>query len=390
METLLKNIKKNTDEINKRAITGLVSKMNRDRRLDLLSNLCEIIYKEKLSSEKIESLLEPFDEDEDLDKVILLICRCFLASKEEIKYIVKNSKNISDIKYMLTLLFDEKRNSDYQISAENLLYCYDYDLTNEDIDSLLENLMEYEKDSRDYNVEDISCYLTNKKVFEREKYKCPYWVSKEEGENIGLLASVPLGVDEETGEEVKFDKIIDSSSSFFYELLPRKDRYDEDTASFSITDLPENIKSSIQAFLKASTDSEMSESGVKIGSSQRVWGPKNDIKGLGCCSGPNGEGPCRMLQCECIGPGDPEDSYVNNGQITWFKGRCDSCRNYIMDISHALRFPNHNGGWIGCYCCFDCMQKDPPHKITKEENILIGIMKETIDREGIMDRSSFC
>ena len=95
-----------------------------------------------------------------------------------------------------------------------------------------------------------------------------------------------------------------------------------------MTDLPENIKSSIQTFLKASTDSEISESGVKIGSPERVWGPKNDIQGVGCCSGPGGEGPCRMLQCECLESEETEDNgaYDYKGEITWFQGRCDSCK----------------------------------------------------------------
>tara|TARA_R110001592_G_scaffold18816_6_gene77660 strand:- start:5013 stop:6191 length:1179 start_codon:yes stop_codon:yes gene_type:complete len=392
MEAVLKNIEKHDDDTNRRAIDALVSKLKRDKKMDFLSRLCEIIYEKKFSSETIESLLEPFDPEEDLDKVIITICRCFLATREEIKYIVQTSKNISDIKYMLTLLFEEKRNTEYQTAAENLLYCYDRDLTNEDINSLLENLIEYEQYSRDSNVDDIACYLKNKRVFDREKYMCPYWVSKIEGENIGLLATVPLGESEDSGEEVRFDKIIDSSSSFFYQLLPRKERYDEDTSAFSLTDLPENIKSSIQTFLKASTDSEIAESGVKIGSPERVWGPKNDIQGMGCCSGPGGEGPCRMLQCECLESEETEDNgaYDYKGEITWFQGRCDSCRKFILDISHALRFPNNHGGWKGCYCSFECLKADPPHKVTKEENILLGIMKANIDRGGIMDRSSFC
>ena len=392
METLLKNLEKHDIERNRRALTALSKKLNKDDKMDLISRLCEVIYTRRFTSEQIEGLLEIFDEDEDLDKVIIMICRCFLASKEEIRYIVANSKNISDVNYMLTLLFTEKRNSDYQMIAENLLYCYDHELKNREIESLLQNLIEYEQTSRDSNVDDISCYLKNKRIFDREKYKCPYWVSLIEGENIGLMASVPLGESEETGEEVRFDKIIDSSSSFFYQLLPRKERYDEDTTAFSITDLPENIKSSIQTFLKASTDSEMSESGVKIGTPARVWGPRNDIEGIGCCSGPNGEGPCRMLQCECLESTETEDTenYSYTGEITWFKGRCETCMRYILDISHALRFPNHHGGWKGCYCSFECMKAEPPHKVTKEEDILLGIMKSNIDRDGIMDRSSFC
>ena len=392
MENVLQNIKENNDDDNRRAIYAVATTLGTDDRLEFLGQLCEMIYKEKASSEKIQCLLEPFDEDEDLDKVVIAICREFVSTKEEIRYIVKTSKNLSDIIYMLTLLFSEKKNMSYQITAENLLFSYDYTLDNNDIDSLLENLEEYEQDSREDQVDDISCYLKNKKIYDREDYENPYWVTLNQGENIGLLATTPTGISETSDEEVKFNKIIDSSSSFFHQLIPRNQKMDEDISSFSITDLPENIKKSIQVFLKASTDSEMEESGVVIGTPDRVWGPVNRMIDRDCCSGPEGEGPCRMLQCECLelDEDDNNEVYENKGEVTWFSGKCDSCRNFIPDLSHAIRFPNRDGGWKGCYCSFDCMEKDPPHMVSKEETILLGIMKNNIDRHGIMDRSSFC
>ena len=67
MDNLLRNLEKHDDDTNRRAIKALVSKMNKDKRMDLLGRICEVIHEKKYTSEKIESLLEPFDEEEDLD-----------------------------------------------------------------------------------------------------------------------------------------------------------------------------------------------------------------------------------------------------------------------------------------------------------------------------------
>ena len=70
--------------------------------------------------------------------------------------------------------------------------------------------------------------------------------------------------------------------------------------------------------------------------------------------------------------------YENDGKVSWFKGKCDSCRNFILDISHALRFPNRDGGWKGCYCSFKCLHNDPPHKVHKEENTITCTKQQTL------------
>ena len=80
MDALLKNLERHDEDTNRRALGALVCKLNKDKKMDLLSRICEIIYERKFSSEQIESVLEPFNEEEDLDKVIITICRCFLAS----------------------------------------------------------------------------------------------------------------------------------------------------------------------------------------------------------------------------------------------------------------------------------------------------------------------
>ena len=74
-----------------------------------------------------------------------------------------------------------------------------------------------------------------------------------EGENIGLLW-LPFLSERAKKQEKKLDLIKLSTLLlvFSINLLPRKERYDERYSSIlSITDLPENIKSSIQTFLKS-------------------------------------------------------------------------------------------------------------------------------------------
>ena len=123
-----------------------------------------------------------------------------------------------------------------------------------------------------------------------------------------------------------------------------------------------------------------------------MWGPKNKMLERGCISTPNNEGPCRMLLCECLQGYDDDDDnfYKEINTSSWFKGRCDVCRKIIQNLSHAVRFPNQGGGWSGCFCSFECMTDFATVPFTKEENMLIEITKSTIQKYGIMDRSSFC
>ena len=62
-----------------------------------------------------------------------------------------------------------------------------------------------------------------------------------------------------------------------------------------------------------------------------------------------------------------------------------------MDMIPCISdFPATGGGWEGCYCSFECLTEKGDRILSKEENLLIGIMKDNIERYGIMDRSSFC
>ena len=84
MESLLKNIENNDEVTNKRVIEIVITTLGRDATLQFLGDLCDVIHEKKLSSEMIEAVLEPFDEDEDLVTVLLQIMRWFEYSRRKI------------------------------------------------------------------------------------------------------------------------------------------------------------------------------------------------------------------------------------------------------------------------------------------------------------------
>ena len=396
MEILIKNLKTGEHKNNKLVIETLVRKLRQEDEeeyYNLVGDICEYICQNKLTSEEIKPLLEPLDDEEDLDCVIIMLCRDFVTTNNNVKYIVENLNYLSDIIYILTLLFYKKMDSDYSTVAENLLYSCDYELTNKDIQTLMKNIEGYINDSKDRKTDSIKSYLESKRTFDMEQYEAPYWVSLSEGENISLLTSVPTGETYDGKQLAQYEEFPEFIKDFFYEFIPKKKKEeDEDEESFFFDDLPVNIKDSINTFLKVSNDSENKEFKMKIGSPDRVWGPINRVFGKDCCSGPGGKGPCRMLLCECLETTEDNDDDIYDPKqgLTWFKGRCDGCNNFIGDISHALRFPSKNGSWKGCYCCFECLLNEPPYSIGTQENILLGIMKQSVNKIGIMDRSSFC
>jgi len=391
MSDFVQNIKSECNEENRKAMQVYLEKIRRDKNLDhfyqILGEICDHIYQERLDSDRSRCLLEPFDPEEDMDNIIICICREFVCDAEVAKYIKNLFNDLSDIITILTLAFYQKKGYHYSIIAGNILTCYDHVLTNDQIDILLQNLSMYVERTRDHTTEDIYSFLKNRKTFDFESYEAPYWVSLDEGENISLLQTVSTGVDEEGEESGGFQKFL-SENDFVFQMVPNGKGKKKEEEGYYIQNLPERIQSSIDSFLRTSTQTESEEMNVKIGLPNRVWGPTNKIKDRDCVSGPDGKGPCRMLQCECLGIGDSYETEDFVGELTWFHGKCDGCGKHILDPSHALRFPYRQGGWKGCYCCWKCLTEKPPFYIREEESILLSIMKRTIDTFGIMNRSS--
>lgn len=110
--------------------------------------------------------------------------------------------------------------------------------------------------------------------------------------------------------------------------------------------------------------------------SLRYWGPVNNTIGYSCNLSPSKDGTCHMLTCGCH-----EESDDN-----WFTGSCDNCDCKIGDISHAVRFPHPDGGWVGCYHSFACMQEHLDDNIDKEDIMRLDRFGEIIDTYGIYNR----
>lgn len=381
----LDNIDLSNKETTRYHIESLLVKSKFSREIDyhdLLSECTTYIYKNKVKRDLARSLLEPFDENNDMDGVIIILCRDFVCDLETVKYIKNLFNDLSDIVFMLILLFQKRKNMNYGMIAENLISCYDVVLDNNDIDEILDNFYRYEESRNKQVCEEIKCYLESKRIFNKKEYEKPFWVNVIEGENISLLTSVPTGLSELSDTDVKFNKFLENSKNFFYEIVPKE-------TNVFLQDIPEEIENSLRIFLETSANSEGNKAKIKLGNPNRVWGPMNKGKDRECCSGPEGEGPCRMLQCECLENADEDETYQFDSGLTWFTGKCDCCEKVILDLSHALRFPNDEGSWKGCYCSFECLTEDPPYEITPKSSISINIMRFTIEYYGIMDRMSF-
>lgn len=95
---------------------------------------------------------------------------------------------------------------------------------------------------------------------------------------------------------------------------------------------------------------------------------------------------CRMLTCNEYHEDDDiyeEDYFVASRD--WYTGACDFCLNTIEHRHYACRFPPKNGGWIGCYCSWDCVRYDS--NTTKSVELeLVDIFEEQINEVGIQDR----
>ena len=95
-------------------------------------------------------------------------------------------------------------------------------------------------------------------------------------------------------------------------------------------------------------------------------------------------GGCRMLLCCEFEENDTYNSgSFDDEQPDWFKGSCDICSKTIKNRYLSLRLPLCNGGWINCYCSFDCMKCDVDDPVTAT---MVGRIKQQLNDIGIRDR----
>ena len=123
----------------------------------------------------------------------------------------------------------------------------------------------------------------------------------------------------------------------------------------------------------------------------RLFGPTNPLidQDLTLPGKSNMYGGCRMFLCDVFDYNE-DFEFVEK----WFVGACDTCQLRIRKEHHAVRKPRPNGGWIGCYCSWDCARKsifvDGKDELTMEMDVLthelIGVFEKQINETGIQDR----
>lgn len=118
----------------------------------------------------------------------------------------------------------------------------------------------------------------------------------------------------------------------------------------------------------------------------RIFGPANPLVDQDLTLGtPSAKyGGCRMFLCDLFDY-DEEFEYVAD----WFRGVCDQCNLRIRHRWHAVRKPRPHGGWVGCYCSWECAResihadREEPDILTRE---LIKIFEKQTNEIGIQDR----
>lgn len=97
----------------------------------------------------------------------------------------------------------------------------------------------------------------------------------------------------------------------------------------------------------------------------RLLGPANNFMKQGPYNRCSRYG-CRMLSCLCKGmpyrgsdEDMPLDTLTPGFTPVWYSGACDYCMTRIPRASWAVRRPVIDGGWIGTYCSWECVRRDP-------------------------------
>jgi len=172
-----------------------------------------------------------------------------------------------------------------------------------------------------------------------------------------------------------------------------------------IKDDPESIKNQIETFLQSTEIKEDIENIISktLDSCSiedfRRYGPVNPIEGFDCIGRP---GHCRMFTCICreddeselFQSGDvkqePVRAKLTDGQSgdvlhpLWFDGYCEICQKTIKNYRYTIRLPVIGGGFVGCFCSFECLYKTEL-PLSKESDDLIDDMMSMLKINGIQD-----
>jgi hypothetical protein len=337
---------------------------------DAIGTTLEEMCAKETPEEDFISFLSQWDPRGDIDNVLIKIIQCS-AVDFQILTCLKNKISIfSSPPEILNKLFIVKNKNKYGLVASYILKMFDYELSLPEIEKLMAEGQRYLYDN-DIDVEDAMSFLQNLRG-EKDYAPIPPWVNIQDGENLSLLDNAIHGSVEEMSQDQLLE-IIERGQEIFHQL-DQKDNIQGKDVSLNLSDA---LKSALSSY----SDFEDPDGVLAT----RLFGPVNRFMDRNCISKP---GPCHMLECICLVKEDGfmEDEIIDKKYNNWFIGKCQVCLKKIANLSHALRIPEEDGGWRGCYCCIECIKEDV--LIQNEKfNLRVNLMLNALQETGIMDRA---
>jgi hypothetical protein len=388
-----------------------VKDLDFDHSIKLLLHLVSHCYRCKSDPEVLRLVLSAWcADDNNIDGVIADLAAMIFVPAKVLTYVCQTLSERSTLYDLLETVVQTRQGPSigFAIIADRLIAAFNETPEIE----VWNNLLEVAKVAGKTDDTDVVQYLKERIGQTRPPVKRPKWVNVLPNENRSLLQTVSGGQtpSEELLEKITsrlHQSIITSESSDDVETedttpAPPQPHIEDMVETYIATSVPEELEtlneSSGQNTATEIIMASLPLSGLKeslnatpdvAGRAERLWGPVNAIIGRDCSSN---NGPCRMLSCVCRDLDQALDeelepqSGMNNE--AWFVGKCDGCRRTIINISYALRFPVTNGGWVGCFCSWRCLQARPPRPIFAEESTAIARVKAVIEQFGIYDRTA--
>jgi hypothetical protein len=101
-------------------------------------------------------------------------------------------------------------------------------------------------------------------------------------------------------------------------------------------------------------------------------------------------GGCRMFLCVCNEQEDPLGQDYSELEETnyedWFTGNCQSCHSKIKYRHYAIREPQIQGGWRGCFCSIKCLSEQIDKNPVLQTMLNNDILGKMLNDNGIQDR----
>jgi hypothetical protein len=344
--------------------TGTIPWVDKDDYLDNIGLLFCMFGKHKTRPDVIADTLESLNITE-IPLIFKIIISSYLCNKTSLKHVVENMCCVPAFEEMIKTFIPLP--SFYQHMG-TISYIYNKELTDIGVISKIKEMQKELENETNMIYPEVDSYLRRINI---EYAEIPSWVSLGKDEGVASQKYTSFGLDKETDEPV-FMKDDDSW------VCDREMDQIKNMKCFGEGGEEVDVSKIVEDFAKDVIGAK--RQGENERKSFRVWGPLNNYPNSGCIGTPNNKGPCRMLTCLC------RNSDEGSGQISdvWFKGECDRCGKKIKNFSHALRYPEEEGGWKGCYCCVKCITSEL--NLNTKDRARVGRFQEQLKEIGIMDQ----